>query len=30
VRPLTGSTLFWPEERPEGIAEEERPLWGLA
>jgi haloalkane dehalogenase len=30
VRRLAGSKLFWPEERPEVIAEEALRLWGLA
>lgn len=30
VRRLEGSKLFWPEERPEVIAEEARRLWGIA
>lgn len=29
VRRLVGSKLFWPEERPDVIAEEARRLWGL-
>ena len=28
VRLLEGSKLFWPEERPDVIAEEARRLWG--
>lgn len=27
VRQLQGSKLFWPEERPDVIAEEARRLW---
>jgi haloalkane dehalogenase len=30
VRRLDGSKLFWPEERPDVVAEEARQLWGLA
>lgn len=30
VRRLQGAKLFWPEERPEVIAEEARRLWGVA
>ena len=30
VRRLEGSKLFWPEERPDVIAEEARRLWGAA
>ncbi|EIM03029.1 alpha/beta hydrolase [Rhodanobacter thiooxydans] len=30
VRRLAGSKLFWPEERPEVIAEEARRLWAAA
>ncbi|HEY0662049.1 MAG TPA: alpha/beta hydrolase [Lysobacter sp.] len=30
VRRLEGSKLFWPEERPDVVAEEARRLWGLA
>jgi len=29
VRRLEGSKLFWPEERPDVIAEEARGLWGV-
>lgn len=29
VRRLEGSKLFWPEERPDVIAEEARRLWGV-
>lgn len=29
VRRLEGSKLFWPEERPEVIADEARRLWGV-
>lgn len=29
VRRLEGSKLFWPEERPDVIAEEARQLWGV-
>jgi len=30
VRRLAGSKLFWPEERPDVVAEEARRLWGVA
>ena len=30
VRRLAGSKLFWPEERPDVIADEARRLWGIA
>jgi pimeloyl-ACP methyl ester carboxylesterase len=30
VRRLEGSKLFWPEERPDVVAEEARGLWGVA
>lgn len=30
IRRLAGSKLFWPEERPEVIAEEARALWAAA
>lgn len=30
VRRLEGSKLFWPEERPDVVAEEARRLWGIA
>ena len=30
VRRLEGSKLFWPEERPEVLAEEARALWEVA
>lgn len=29
VRELPGSKLFWPEERPDVVAEEARRLWGI-
>ncbi|RNF82628.1 alpha/beta fold hydrolase [Montanilutibacter psychrotolerans] len=29
VRRLEGSKLFWPEERPDVVAEEARALWGV-
>lgn len=29
VRKLAGSKLFWPEERPDVIAEEAKKLWGI-
>lgn len=29
VRKLAGSKLFWPEERPDVLAEEARRLWGV-
>jgi pimeloyl-ACP methyl ester carboxylesterase len=30
VRRLPGSKLFWPEERPDVLAEEALALWGIA
>lgn len=29
VRPIAGAKLFWPEERPDVLAEEARALWGV-